>query len=522
MVGYARIAELNREPGGLDAARFFWDTVVGHRTVAFGGNSVREHFNAPDDFASMLESREGPETCNTYNMLRLTERLFRSRPQARYADYYERAVFNHILSTQHPQHGGYVYFTPIRPRHYRVYSKPSETFWCCVGTGMENHGKYGEFIYAHRGSDELFVNLFIASALDWPERRLTIRQETTFPDAPRTRLVVTTPAPQRFTLQVRHPAWVAAQGFRVRINGRAWPTASEPSTYLAIAREWRDGDAVEIDLPMRTTVERLPDGSAYVAFLHGPILLAAKTGDDRLDGLVAGDGRMAHVAPGPYLPLDTAPMLIGGPVDLAGRAQPIAGRPLTFRLAGGVEPAAARGLELMPFFRVHDSRYMMYWRAVQPAEYASVVSRLRHDEEARLALEKRTLDRVTPGEQQPEVEHRVRSEASTTGTTLGRTWRDASGFFGYELRSVRGRGPLALQVTYFGADRRQFDLAVNGRLLAAVSLEGRTPDRFVDVSYPIPADVADAAPDGVLIVTFTAKPGSRAGAVYDIRLLEQR
>ena len=186
-IGSARIAELDGDPAGLDAAKFFWDTVVRRRTVAFGGNSVREHFNPPDDFSSMIESREGPETCNTYNMLRLTEQLFRADPSAEYADYYERALFNHILSTQHPVHGGFVYFTPIRPRHYRVYSQPSQTFWCCVGTGMENHGKYGEFIYAHRG-DELFVNLFIASALDWPERGLVVRQETTFPDEARTRL----------------------------------------------------------------------------------------------------------------------------------------------------------------------------------------------------------------------------------------------------------------------------------------------------------------------------------------------
>ena len=141
-IGYARLAQLGGEPGGLDAAKFFWQTVVHHRTVAFGGNSVREHFNPQDDFSSMIESREGPETCNTYNMLRLTEQLFRAEPLAEYADFYERAVFNHILSTEHPVHGGFVYFTPIRPRHYRVYSQPSQCFWCCVGTGMENHGKY--------------------------------------------------------------------------------------------------------------------------------------------------------------------------------------------------------------------------------------------------------------------------------------------------------------------------------------------------------------------------------------------
>jgi hypothetical protein len=359
--------------------------------------------------------------------------------------------------------------------------------------------------------------------LEWPEQRLTIRQETTFPDTPGTRLVVSTPVPQSFTMQVRHPAWVAATEFRVRVNGRAWPLTSQPSTYAAIAREWRDGDTIEIALPMRTSVERLPDGSDYVAFIHGPIVLAAKTGTERLDGLLANDGRMAHASPGPYLPLDAAPMLIGSPSALPARVRPVPGRPLTFRMDDIVRPASAKGLELIPFFRVHDSRYMMYWRAVEPAAYAGLVSRLRHDEAARLALEARTIDRVVPGEQQPEVEHQVRSDASATGTTLGRTWRDASGFFSYELRSPRDRGALALQVTYFGADRdRRFDVTVNDRPVAAVSLDGGAPDRFVDVTYPIPAEVVGAATNGVLVVRFAAKPGSRVGAVYDIRLLGQK
>src|SRR5690606_29828692 len=149
VTGYARIGELAGEPRWIEAADFFWDTVVHHRSVSIGGNSVREHFHDRDDFTRMIESREGPETCNTYNMLRLTEQLFRGNPDAGYADYYERAVFNHILSTQHPGHGGFVYFTPMRPRDYRVYSQAGQCFWCCVGTGMENHGKYGRFIYAH-------------------------------------------------------------------------------------------------------------------------------------------------------------------------------------------------------------------------------------------------------------------------------------------------------------------------------------------------------------------------------------
>ncbi len=547
-IGYARIAELGGDPGGLDAARFFWQTVVRRRTVAFGGNSVREHFNPPDDFSSMIESREGPETCNTYNMLRLTERLFRAEPAAEYADFYERALFNHILSTEHPVHGGFVYFTPIRPRHYRVYSQPSQCFWCCVGTGMENHGKYGQFIYAHTGED-LYINLFIASALRWPERGLELQQETSFPDEARTRLAFSLQQPQRFTLRVRHPAWAAADGFTIRVNGQPWPERSAPASYVAIARLWQDGDRVDIDLPMRTTIERLPDGSDYVAILHGPIVLAARTGEDHVDGLIAGDGRMAHVSTGPYLPLDSAPMLVGDIATMADRFRPVSGRPLTFTASELIRPAQARDLELVPFFRVHDSRYMIYWRAVPPDQYSAVVSRLAVEEKERLALEARTIDRVTPGEQQPEVEHHVRSDGSTTGATNGRAWREASGWFSYELRLVTTASPgappgtqapppnattstsqegisarpLALVVTYWaGQHDRQFDILVNDRVIASVALDGSQPDRFIDATYPIPADVVRAAETGLLTVTFAAKPGSRAGAVYDVRLLAVR
>ena len=468
----------------------------------------------------MLESREGPETCNTYNMLRLTEQLFRGEPPADYADYYERALFNHILSTQHPEHGGYVYFTPIRPRHYRVYSQSSQGFWCCVGTGMENQGKHGHFVYAHRGDGELYVNLFVASELTWPEHRLTLRQETAFPDEPRTRLVLALAAPRTFTLQIRHPGWVAADAFRIRVNGRPWPARSTPASYVAVDREWRDGDRVEVDLPMRTRLERLPDGSDYAAIMHGPILLAAPTGAEQIDGLVAGSGRMAHTSVGPYLPLDAAPMLVGDAAALADRIEAVPGRPLTFRAPGAIRPSAARDLQLVPFFRVHDSRYMIYWRVATPEGYERVVTELRESERARLRLEARTLDRVVPGEQQSEIDHGVRSDGSATGATHGRPFRDATGWFAYDLKRGATSGTLQLIVTYLANERgRRFEIRVDDRAIASVALDGRQPDRFTDVVYPIPPDILAADADGVLAVRFAAQPGSRAGAVYDVRLV---
>ena len=180
VIGYETISEVDKNEEYHKAATYFWNNVVNKRSVAIGGNSVREHFNPADDFSSMINSVQGPETCNTYNMLKLSEKLFEAEPDEKYSAYYERALYNHILSSQHPGKGGFVYFTPMRPGHYRVYSQPETSFWCCVGSGLENHGKYNEFIYAHT-NDELYVNLFIPSELNWKEKDLSVIQENNFP-----------------------------------------------------------------------------------------------------------------------------------------------------------------------------------------------------------------------------------------------------------------------------------------------------------------------------------------------------
>jgi DUF1680 family protein len=222
----------------------------------------------------MVEEVEGPETCNTYNMLKLTELLFASSDKAAYADYYERALYNHILGSQHPGSGGFVYFTPMRPNHYRVYSQVDQGMWCCVGSGIESHAKYGEFIYAHE-KDALFVNLFIPSTLDWRAKGVRLTQSNSFPDQATTRIVVDGDA--RFTLKIRYPAWVAPGRLAVRVNGKAVRIDAKPGSYVNVERTWKKGDRVDVSLPMTTRLEQMPDKSNYYAVLHGPIVLAAKT-----------------------------------------------------------------------------------------------------------------------------------------------------------------------------------------------------------------------------------------------------
>ncbi len=525
IIGYARVAELGGDPAWDDAARFFWDTVIDHRSVAFGGNSVREHFNDPADFSGMLESREGPESCNTYNMLRLTEALFRrdgsDATLARYADTYERALTNHILSTQHPEHGGFVYFTPIRPRHYRVYSQPQQCFWCCVGSGLENHGKYGQFIYATNDAGDLWLNLFIPSTLD-AGHGLTVTQHTTFPLEETTRLTLNLDAPRTFTLHLRHPSWVAADAFAVTINGQAVTVPATSGSYAALTREWQDGDTVELTLPMTTRLERLPDGSDYAAVLHGPILLAAKTGTEDLDGLIADDSRMGHAAPGTFEPLDAAPMLVGDPATLAASIQPVPGEPMRFTAASLIRPDKFDTLVLEPFYGVHDARYMMYWRLVSPTDYDQVVADLKTTETARLALDARTVDLVIPGEQQPEVEHNFAGGDSWQGNAFGRAFRAAKDWFAYDL-NVRGHEHLELLITHWGNDWRPEHLAVelNDTPIGELTFSGRDGERFVTQTLQLPPELVRNAPAGILTITFRPGTGSTAvPALYEVRLVK--
>ncbi len=517
VVGLGRIAGLTGEASGHAGARFFWKTVTAHRSVAFGGNSVSEHFNHPQDFRSLLSHREGPETCNTYNMLRLTGGLFAAGPDAAYADYYERALYNHILASIDLEHPGYVYFTPIRPGHYRVYSQPDTGFWCCVGTGMENPGKYGEFIYA-RAKDGLYLNLFIASEATVAPLGLTLRQETAFPDEERSRLYLRLERPQTFTLHVRQPGWVAPGTFTLAVNGEPVSVSSTPSSYVAIRREWRDGDRVEIGLPMQTTVEGLPDGSPWHAILRGPIVLAHPAGTWELKGVRADDSRMAHVAAGPELPLDRAPVILADARAIPAHVVPAPdAKPLHFRLVDIVEPAAAGGLELVPFFRLHEARYQMYWETTTREGLAERKVALARAEGARAAREAATLDQLTPGEQQPEVEHDYQGEDTESGLFNGRHWRHGRDFR-YTLHP-RGEKRVVLSVTYSGNDTgRQFDILANDTVIATQDLVAEAPGEFIEKQYEIPAHVLAAAPDGRLTIRFVAKK-VLAGGVFDIRLL---
>ncbi|WP_426209872.1 beta-L-arabinofuranosidase domain-containing protein [Massilia sp. TWP1-3-3] len=517
VIGFERIGEVTGERKWLDAAEFFWTTVRERRTVAIGGNSVKEHFHDATNFASMISEVEGPETCNTYNMLRLSQMLFERGGQVRYADYIERALYNHILSSQRPGDGGLVYFTPMRPNHYRVYSQADKAMWCCVGSGIESQSKYGEFIYAHDG-DALIVNLFAPSTLYWRAKNVRLTQSTGFPDRDSSRLTID--GDGAFTLKLRYPGWVGKGRMQVRVNGRALNIAAAPGSYVSVQRQWRQGDRVDIRVPMTTTLEQMPDKSDYYAVLHGPIVLAAKTqlfADEKLN-FAADDTRMGHIAQGPVCPLEAAPVFVSDTRAFAGKIKPVAGEPLTFTMRGLVKGDNAGALRLIPFFRLHDARYMLYWPYSTPGALASRAPAIAEAQAQQRAVDARTIDQVAPGEQQPESDHAYQAEGGDAGLAPAGRWRHASKWFSYTLNDPVLEA-TSLRLTFAAGDAgRRFDVVVNGTPIAAVTLEEQANAVLYQRDFAIPSAVS-AASQGKLVVRFVAREGSIAGGLYGLRLM---
>ncbi|WP_317191924.1 glycoside hydrolase family 127 protein [Hymenobacter rubidus] len=520
VIGFKRVAEVGGDTSWARAANFFWQTVVHHRTVSIGGNSVSEHFNPVNNFTSMLEGREGPETCNTYNMLKLSKQLYLTSGSTGYLDYYERAMYNHILSSQHPgPEGGFVYFTPIRPQHYRVYSQPQESFWCCVGSGLENHGKYGELVYARRGTSELLVNLFLPSRLRWPEAGLSLEQTTRFPYEEQSTLRLTLRKPRQLALRIRRPVWVRPAEFKLTVNGQPVPADTMAQAgYATISRKWRTGDVLTVALPQHTQAEYLPDHSPWVSFVRGPIVLAARTDTTGLRGLRADASRMGHVARGPLMPIENTPVLVASSAaELTAGLQPVPGKPLTFTVASLADGGQPRNTELVPFYQIHDARYTLYWPVATPTELAARQEALRREDAARRALAARTVDQVSPGEQQPESDHAYEGEQSNAGNFRERHWRDAAHWFSYRLQNPK-REAKTLRLTYFGGDKsRHFTILVNGQPLTDVTLDGSRGNDFYEADYELPEAVRKAT---ALTVKFAAAAGSTAGGIYDVRLLK--
>ena len=510
VIGFKRIADIEKNDDWSKAADFFWHTVVNNRSITIGGNSVYEHFHPADNFEPMRTSEQGPETCNTYNMLRLTKMLYATSADAKYMDYYERALFNHILSTQDPVQGGFVYFTPMRSGHYRVYSQPQTSFWCCVGSGLENHARYGEMIYAHKGNDQLFVNLFIPSTLEWGD--INIEQSTSFPDEEGTSVIVTSKKGKnkKFTLNIRVPEWVNEGELSLTINGKT-EKVNIADGYVKVNRSWKDGDKLHISMPMHLRAIDMPDNSHNYSFLYGPIVLASRMGTQRQDGMFADDSRGGHIAQGPRLPLQNMPVVVGSTEDILSHITKTDGK-MEFTLKG-VSPENYEGMKLEPFYRIHESRYMVYWPVLSASEVAKRQEEVARQESIAQALEARTADKVTCGEQQPESDHFVKMEWSGTGNDGGVQWRETRQWFSYRMKT-NGRKVTAVRIAFRPENNRDARVLINDTEIGLFS----TADNGV-IEIPVKADVMGKAEN----LTLKIAKGNKdiTPHIYEVRLIAE-
>ena len=358
VTGEARAYELTGDEKYRTIASFFWDDVIHNQTYVTGSNSEKEHFIDAGKISRNITGYTG-ETCNTYNMLKLTRHLFTWTADEKYAEYYERALYNHILGQQDPKTGMVCYFTPLAPGAFRLYSTRDSSFWCCVGSGFESQSKFGEAIYYHNDHG-VFVNLFIPSELTWKEKGLKIRQETKFPDEPTTRFYVENAPKDKMILYLRYPSW-ATSGVHLSVNGKQVKVDGKPGSYIVLNRMWHENDKIEVAYPMTLRLESTPDDPNIGAVLYGPIVLAGEMG-------VSGMQKPApyHDPSDPYqyynydyhLPADITHSLNVKKRTVIDWLSPVAGEPLTFKTNKDV---ASKEIILVPYYNLHRQRYVVYW-----------------------------------------------------------------------------------------------------------------------------------------------------------------
>src|SRR5690625_3139439 len=514
VIGAAKLYDITGKEDYQKLTRFFWDQVVHHRSYAFGGNSNAEHFGPVDTEPLGIISTE---TCNTYNMLKLTEHLFDWQPSSHYMDYYENSLYNHILGSQDPDSGMKAYFFPTEPGHFKVYSSPDNSFWCCTGSGMENPARYTKNIYT-RKEDDLYLNLFISSTLTLEDKELQFVQKTNFPHEASSEFFVKEGTGSRVALYIRKPYWVAGD-MQLTLNGEAIE-ADLIDGYYKIDREWFREDTVRFELPMKLHTYTAKDQPKKKAYFFGPILLAGRLGTEKYPQTdIVGDHQVYN-----NHPLIDVPTLVTEE-EPENWLHLVDKETLTFETDPIAEPDAQK-MTLIPFFDLHHERYTVYWDVMSAEEYRTHVD---HEQEKAAALRKITVDFVQPGEQQPETDHQIQFKQSEVGyrNLLDRRWRDArdGGFVSYQMR-VNPEEENKLMLTYFGGDhdqmidgktfKREFELMIDGEVIATEKLE-RSGDDLFDKTYPIPLELTKGKEQ--VEVKFQAGKEKIAGALYGVRTI---
>lgn len=532
-LGFERIAQEDASMTNYaTAAQNFWTDVVSNRTVCIGGNSMNEWFMASSAAQRYVNECNGPESCNSNNMLKLSETLFDATHNSKYADFYESTMYNHILSTIDPETGGYVYFTPLRPQAYRIYSKVNQDMWCCVGTGMENHSKYGHFIYTHDGNNTLYVNLFTPSKLENSQFALT--QETNFPYEEQTKLTINKGA--SYTIAIRKPSWVG-EGFAISINGTPVNAGSMTTTdgYCFVNGTWKEGDVITVSLPMSLRYEQCPNLKDYIAFKYGPILLGAATTSsdpeasnyEKLQHEYAAGERMGH-AEDSYTTtksLASAPLLIGDRAEVLSKISAVS--PLNFEIDASREGSDWGTLTMAPYYSIHHSRVMNYWYQATQEDYDN--SDWAKAEKAKEELDKRTIDFIRTGEQQSEAGITSYSDDSTIGTFRDEVYRDAKagGWIQYILTNhEKVTEGVGLVCRFQTADAgRKATIYVDGKLIDTYTIPSsfslQDDKGFFNKEWALPKSLvtnADGSAKETLTFRIQADQGTLCPGLYYLRL----
>lgn len=513
IVGLASAYELTGEPRYRIGVQTFWDSVVNERSFAMGGHGDSEHFFPPEKFPEHLKPHTA-ETCNTYNMIKLTGHMFSWEPKAAEMDFVERGLINHILANIGREPGEFGYFLSLESVGTKVFSTQHGAWWCCVGTGMENPVRYGEQVY-FQSPDALWVNLFMASELDWKARGLKLRQETAFPDSDTVRFSIETANPVKLAMKIRHPYWCVLPV--AKVNGQVIPVTSKPSSYFTINRVWKSGDTIELRLPMTLCTEALPHSDGRIlALLHGPNVLAGIVPKEpgapdpatlRWDDHLKAPGKTRQ----------TPPVFVASSgADLLNRLRPTGKAFGEFRSDGVVRP---QDLTFVPLHRVYEEHYAVYFPCLSPSDWKAREGAFLAAETRRAELDEATLDTVQPGFQQSEVEHGFQSENSESGDFRDRKWRDArnGGWFSYQV-AVDSAKPVALVCTYFGDDlNRDFDILVDGTRIATQKIDGNPKGKLFNAIYQLPPPVTKGRSS--VTVRFQCNRDAMAGGLFGLRVM---
>ena len=487
------------------AAVNFWDDVALHHSFATGGHGKNEYFGPPDKLNDYIDGRTA-ETCNVYNMIKMSRTLFSLNPEIRYADFHERALFNHILASQDPEDGRVCYMVPVGRGVQHEYQQKFEDFTCCVGTGMESHALHGYGIYYESG-DKLWVSLYVPTQANWEAKGVQLEMNTDFPLGESASLKITAKSPKRFTLALRRPYWAGA-GFSVKVNGQAQKDLPKPDSYVEITRTWRSGDTVELILPKTLRKEPLPDNPERFALMWGPLVLAGDLGTETFR---ERDGEGWRVT-------GKAPVLVAASQSVENWLKPVAGKPGTF-LTSGV--GLATDITFVPFYQLPRRKYAIYWDMFTPEEWKKESEAYAAEEEKQKKLDAATVAFAQPGQMQTERDFNQQGEESSPVQLEGRYGRRGTKWFSFDLPVEAGH-PMGLVVTFSNDARRNgsFDVLVDGKKVGEYATERRSPEqdvRFLDVEYAIPPELIEGKQK--VTVRFEASPGSDIPGVFGIRIV---